>query len=103
MSVFKGGSTVPVKFQLKNASDTPVQSSISPVWLTPQRGAPMSASIDESTYSDLAISGTTFRWDSVTQQYVYNWSTKGLVTGYWYKISVSLDDGTMRSVVVGLR
>jgi hypothetical protein len=103
MSVFKGGGTVPVKFQLKNMSGTPVQSQTLPLWLTPQKGASMSAAVDESTYSDPATSGTTFKWDAASQQYIYNWSTKGLATGYWYRIYVKLEDGTMQSVVVGIR
>jgi hypothetical protein len=103
MSVFKGGSTVPVKFQLKDANGVSVKASTSPTWLTPQRGAVMSVSIDEVTYSYPATSGTTFTWDNTSQQYVYNWSTKGLTTGYWYRIYVKLEDGAIRSVVVGIR
>jgi hypothetical protein len=103
MSVFKGGSTIPVKFQLKNANGISVQASSSPLWITPQRGAVMSASVDESTYSDPATSGTTFKWDSASQQYIYNWSTKGFLAGYWYRITAKLGDGTLQSVVVGLR
>ena len=94
---------MPVKFQLKNASGTPVQASVAPVWLSPQRGSAMSASIDESIYTAPATSGNRFKWDSILQQYVYNWNTKGLSAGYWYKIIVQLDDGTMQSVVVGLK
>jgi hypothetical protein len=41
-SVFKAGSTIPVKFQLKNAAGTAVQSATAPVWLTPVLGAKMS-------------------------------------------------------------
>ena len=94
---------MPVKFQLKNASGTPVQATNAPLWLSPQKGGAMSASVDESVYSDPASSGNTFKWDSNSQQYHYNWSTKGLSAGYWYKIFVRLDDGTIQSVVVGLR
>jgi pimeloyl-ACP methyl ester carboxylesterase len=103
MSVFKGGSTIPVKFQIKNASNVPVQASTVPLWLTPQKLSPMSASIDEFTYSDPATSGTTFRWDSMSRQYIYNWSTRGLTTGYWYRIYAKLEDGTIQSVVMGIR
>jgi pimeloyl-ACP methyl ester carboxylesterase len=103
MSVFRGGSTVPVKFQLKNTSGTSVQAFTAPIWLTPQKGSVMSASIDESTYSDPATSGTIFKWDSTSQQYIYNWSTKGLTVGYWYRIYVKLEGGTVQSVVVGVR
>lgn len=92
-----------MKFQLKNADGTPVQSTTLPVWLTPQRGTPTSASVDESAYSDPATSGTIFKWDATSQQYIYNWSTKGLAIGYWYRIYVKLDDNMTQSVVVGLR
>ncbi len=47
--------------------------------------------------------GTTFKWDASSQQYSYNWSTKGFTPGYWYRIFAKLDDGTVRSVVVGVR
>jgi hypothetical protein len=63
----------------------------------------MSATVGESSYADSGTSGTTFRWDSVAQQYIYNWSTKGLAAGYWYRISAKLDDGTVQSVVMGIR
>ena len=101
MSVFKGGSTFPVKFQLKNASGTSVQAIIAPLWLTPQKLSPMNAPVGEPTYSDPATSGTTYKWDGT--QYHYNWSTKGLQVGYWYRIYAKLEDGTIQSVVVGIR
>ncbi len=102
-SVFKGGSTIPIKFQLKNLDGVIVQASSTPVWLTPQKGSKMSASIDESTYNSQASTGTEFRWDTTSQQYIYNWSTKGLAFGYWYKLSMKLDDGNVYSVTVGLK
>src|SRR3989344_4213429 len=101
LSVFKAGSTVPVKLQLKKADRTVVQAKILPLWLPPQKGAAMSASVDESVYSDPGTNGSTFKWDGA--QYSYNWSTKGLSAGYWYKIFVKLDDGTIQSVVIGLK
>jgi hypothetical protein len=103
LSVFKSGSTVPVKFQLKKYDGTIVQAKELPVWLTPQKGSTMSASVDESVYSDPGTSGNVFKWDSTSQQYVYNWSTKGLSSGYWYKIYVKLDDGNTYSVTIGLK
>ncbi len=103
LSVFKAGSTVPVKFQLKNAYGVVIPANALPLWLTPQKGTKMTAPIDESVYTTTATNGNTFRWDSSSQQYIYNWSTKGLVAGYWYKISVKLDDGNTYSVTIGLR
>jgi hypothetical protein len=101
-SVFKGGSTVPVKFQIKKSDGTPIQANVLPTFSF-QKGNIMSASVDESTYSDTATVGITFRWDGTSQQYIYNWSTKGITSGYWYKLSAKLDDGKTYSVVVGLR
>ena len=103
LSVFKGGSTIPVKFQLKDAFGTIVQASTTPVWLAPQKGGVLTASIGESVYSDSGTSGNMFKWDSESQEYHYNWKTKGFATGFWYKLSVKLDDGNVYSVVVGLR
>jgi pimeloyl-ACP methyl ester carboxylesterase len=102
-SVFKGSSTVPVKFQLKNTIGTPVQSVVAPVWITPVEISPMSAAVDESVYTIAGTSGSAYRWDSTNQQYIYNWSTKGLTAGRLYRIYTQLDDGKVYSVVVGLR
>ncbi|MCI0557688.1 MAG: PxKF domain-containing protein, partial [Nitrososphaera sp.] len=102
-SIFKAGSTVPVKFQLKNWDGAVVQASTSPVWTTPKREDAMNASATELSTSVSATSGSTYRWDDANQQYIYNWSTKGLSAGYWYRVYAKLDDGNTYSVVVGLR
>jgi len=102
-SVFKAGSTVPVKFQLKNAGGSILQAAVEPEWIDPEQVGPMSAVVGESTYSDLASAGNSYKWDSIAQQYVYNWNTKGLAPGYWYRIFAQLDDGTIKSVTIGLR
>lgn len=103
-SVFKAGSTVPVKFQLKSADGAPVQTNgAAPTWLSPQLGGPTSATIDESVYADQATSGTSFRWDGASQQYIYNWSTRGNKAGFYYRVGVTLDDGQTYTVNIGLR
>jgi hypothetical protein len=102
-SVFKGGSTIPVKFQLMRADGSIVQTNSAPLWLTPQKGAATSLGVDENVYSDSASSGTTYRWDSTAQQYIYNASTKGMATGYFWRLYVQLDDGQTYSVDVALR
>lgn len=102
-SVFKAGSTVPVKFQLEKADGSIVQAANLPLWLPPQQLALMSAGVGESIYSDAESTGASYKWDSTDQQYLYNWSTKGLAAGYWYRVFAKLDDGTIGSVVIGLR
>ena len=99
----KGGSTVPAKLQLKKADGTVAQANTDPQWLTPLKGSATSAPVDETVYSDTATSGATYRWDSTAQQYIYNWSTKGTATGYYYRVGVTLDDGQTYYVNIGLR
>jgi hypothetical protein len=101
VSIFKGGSTVPTKFQLKKADGTAVQANSLPQWLTPVKGSPTIAAVDEIVYSDTATPGGTYRWTD--SQYMYNWSTKGSSTGYYYRIGVMLDDGQTYYVNIGLR
>jgi len=103
ISVFKSGSTVPVKFQIKNDGEAIVQTAIAPQWSTPEQLGPMSSPIGEVAYSSTETAGTTYKWDETSQQHTYNWSTKGFALGYWYRISVQLDDGNIYQVIVGLK
>jgi hypothetical protein len=99
--VFKAGSTVPVKFQLKNSAGVVVSSSAAPVWLTPVKGSAMTAAVDESVYAVSADSGSVFRFDATAKQYIYNWKT-GSGGNYW-RIGVLLEDGQTYFVNIGLR
>jgi hypothetical protein len=101
ISVFKAGSTVPVKFQLKNAAGTLVQAATAPSWLTPVKGSAMSMPVDESAYTASGDSGSTYRYDSTAAQYIYNWKT-GTGGNFW-RIGVKLDDGQTYYVNIGLR
>jgi hypothetical protein len=102
-SVFKGGSTIPVKFQLRNSAGAPIQSATLPQWVVPKQGSLTTLGVDEELYTDPSTSGSTFRWDATAQQYIYNWGTKGVKIGYFWKIGVKLDDGNTYIVDVALR
>jgi hypothetical protein len=102
ISIFKGGSTIPVKFQLKDANGNVVQSASLPIWLTPQKGSATSSMVGESLYSDPSTSGSNYRYDG-SGKYIYNWSTKGFTSGYYWRIGVKLDDGQTYYVIIGLR
>ena len=101
-SIFKAGSTVPVKFQLRNASGGLVQTATAPAWTTPVKGSSMTAPVDESVYTVASDSGSTFRYDAAAQQYIYNWKTGNAGGNYW-RIGVTLDDGQTYYVNIGLR
>lgn len=100
-SVFKAGSTVPVKLQLKDAAGNILTSNVPIIWSTPQQVAAMISPVDELYYSDPITSDNTFDWAG--DHYKYNWGTKGKTPGYWYRIYATLPDGSVRSVVIGLR
>ena len=103
MSIFKGGSTVPIKFQLKDFDGNIVQATRLPLWFNPLMRGKTTSAIDETAYANPATIGNEFRWDSLARQYIYNWSTKGSAIGYFYRISASLEDGTNPYVDIGLR
>lgn len=102
-SIFKGGSTIPVKFQLKDYSGNFVQAPNLPEWVSPLKGGLTTAAIDESIYFEPETSGSNFRYDSETKQYIFNWGTKGFVPGYFWRIGAKLGDGTVQTVNIGLR
>ncbi|QNN53140.1 PxKF domain-containing protein [Nocardioides mesophilus] len=101
-SVFKAGSTVPAKFQLKRADGSVVQATVAPVWLTPLKGSAMSVPVDETVYTVSVDSGSSYRYDATAQQYIYNWKTPS-TGGNYYRIGVRFDDGQTYYVNIGLR
>ena len=102
-SVVKAGSTLPVKFQLRDGAGNLIQARTAPQWLVPVRGGLTTAAVNESTGADPGTADGTFRWDATAQQYIYNWQTKGLLASYTYKIGVRLDDGQAFFVTIGLK
>jgi hypothetical protein len=100
-SVFKAGSTVPVKFQLKRADGVVVRAERLPVWEAPAKGGPTTAPVDESVYAAASDSDASYRWDG--QKYQYNWATSRAAEGYYHRIGVSLDDGQTYFANIGLR
>ncbi len=100
-SVFKAGQTIPLKFQLKNASGTVIQAGSAPKWLAPVKGSSTSAAVNKSAYAPSADSGSTYRWDGT--QYIYNWNTSSSQAGSYWRVGVSLDDGQTYYVNIGLR
>ncbi len=100
-SVFKAGQTIPLKFQLKNASGTVMQAGTAPKWLAPVKGSSTSAAVNEPAYAPSTDSGSTYRWDGT--QYIYNWNTSSSQAGSYWRVGVTLDDGQTYYVNIGLR
>ena len=99
-AVFRAGTAVPVRVQLKTAAGTPVQGgapSFVPAvraWLTllPVNNPPGAG----------GASATPFRWDPTTRTWEYLWDTRGMARGYLYRIGATLDDGRTYYAYIGL-
>jgi large repetitive protein len=100
-SVFNAGQTIPMKFQLKNATGTVIQAGTAPTWMAPVKGSSTSAAVNESAYTASATTGTTYSWDGA--QYRYNWKTDKAQAGSYWRVGVTLDDGMTYFVNIGLR
>ena len=100
-SVFKSGSTVPAKFRITDANGNVVQTNSPPVWVTPVKGSATTAPVDESIYSDPAMSGSVFSW--MNGHYQFNWGSPKNGAGHYWRIGVKLDDNTIQAVNIGLR
>ena len=100
-SIFKAGSTVPVKLGLSKADGSVVQPASAPKWITPVKGAAMSAPVDEALYGAVADSGSTYRLEG--DKWQYNWGTPKAGAGSYWRIGVTLDDGQTYSVNIGLK
>jgi hypothetical protein len=100
-SIFKAGSTVPVKLELRQADGTVIRPATAPSWIAPVKGGATSAPVDESLYPAIADSGSAFRLEG--GQWQYNWSTPKSGAGYYWRIGAKLDDGQTYYVNIGLR
>lgn len=98
--IFKQGSTVPVKFPLTDVNGAPVATAIAELTLQMlSGGAPVGTPIDATPPGNASV-GSRFEYDG--NHYRYNLSTKPLAVGAW-QIQVHLDDGTVHTVVIGLK
>jgi hypothetical protein len=113
-SVFKQGSTIPIKFQLLDANGNPVPASLAAsiasscsATVTMSYVTTGSSPVDETVSSDTANTGTCFRYDSTSNQFIFNMSTKPYRTNSTYQIGAKIVGGaatvSQGSVQVGLR
>jgi lysophospholipase L1-like esterase len=100
-SIFKLGSTVPVKFSLTDASGAVQSGAVANLTI-----AKVTNEIDgtyvEATSTSAATTGTLFRYDATAQQYIFNLGTKELSKGTW-NLKVTLDDGNSYTQRISLK
>jgi hypothetical protein len=99
-SVFKAGNTVPVKFQLTEASAAITDAIALLSYSRVINGVP-GAPVDAVSTSG-ATTGSLFRYDWISHQYIFNWNTKGLPAGL-YQLQIDLGDGVSRLAELTLK
>ena len=99
-SIFKLGSTVPVKFQLTGAS-AGITDLAARLYLQ-RTGSAATGSVVEAISTSNATTGNLFRYDATSGQYVFNLSTKTLSTGT-YQLRIDLGDGVTRVVNISVK
>jgi len=99
-SIFKLGSTIPVKFKLTGAS-AGITNLVAHLTVA-KVSSSVTGSCVEATATGGANSGDTFRYDAAAKQYVFNLSTKVLSAGTW-SLRADLGDGVNHSIKVSLR
>jgi len=112
-SVVKGGSTVPVKFQITDPSGNLLSDSAAQT-IADQCTAKISygfvsstvGAANESTDNTTPTAGACFRYDAAADQFIYNLSTKSMAVGTWtIRATATLPDGSLitHEVNVGIR
>jgi len=101
-SIFKQGSTVPVKFRLTGDSASTTNASAKLYVSKVANG--VVGKETEATSTAAADTGNTFRHDSTSKQYNFNLSTKGTswTTGT-YRLRIDLGDGAKHTVYITLK
>jgi hypothetical protein len=101
-SVFKQGSTVPIKFRVCDANGVSVGTAGVVVsfqlYATQAAATPTVNEVVDATTPDAA-----FRWDPTAQQWIFNLSTKALANNTKYFYRIKLNDGTVIEFSFGLK
>ncbi len=102
-SVFKQGSTIPLKFKVYDNNNTSVGA---PPDVVSSFNLNMWSSGTVSEVNEPTVSttpDTAFRWSATDQQWIFNLSTKSLVKGQTYQGTIKLVDGSEIIFRFGLR
>jgi beta-galactosidase len=94
---FKQGSTVPVKFQLKDANGVYVTNAAVKLYVAKVTNGAVEDEI--AAVSTSAPSGNNFKYDSTSNQYIFNLSTKDLLAGT-FQLRIDLGDGSNNVVQI---
>lgn len=100
-SIFKSGSTVPVKFRIADANGNYVSTALAN--LTYQKITDdILGTFEEPISTSQANEGNIFRYDSTDNLYIFNLGTRDMAKGT-YQLYINLDDGTVHPVRISIK
>lgn len=99
--LFKAGSTIPVKFNLKDSTGAYVSTASATLSYAKTTDTDIETYVDAVSTS-AANTGNAFRYDSITNQYIFNMSTKGLTPGT-YQLAIKLNDTKVYTLKIILK
>ena len=91
LNTVKGGSTVPLKFNVLIGGANQTSTSVVKLFLQTKVNCDSSATIDEIEI--VSTGGTSLRYDASGGQFIQNWQTPK-TAGFCYKATVTMQDGT---------
>lgn len=100
-SIFKGGRSVPVKFQLTDATGGYVTDAVAHLYYAKTSDG-VTGTEEEAPSTSSATEGNQFRYDATNNQYIFNLDIKTLTEGTW-QIRAELDDGTSQYATFSVR
>jgi hypothetical protein len=99
-NVVKGGSTVPLKFEVFAGTNELTATSIVKSFVQTKIACSTSAAIDEIELT--TTGGTSLRYDTTAGQFIQNWQTPKLA-GSCYKVTMTTQDGSSLSAFFKLK
>jgi len=100
--LFRLKSIIPLRFQLTDAHDAPVSDAVATLSLQKMTNGTVSGTAIDATGPGHADTGNLFHYLSGAATYEYELDTAPLSRGTW-QIQVHLNDGSVHTIVVGLK
>ena len=103
LNTVKGGSTVPLKFEVfAGSSELASASTIAATFKAQPINCSSAAALPEDAIEVLATGGTSLRYDTTGGQFIQNWQTPK-TAGVCYKVTMTTLDGSTLSALFKLK
>ncbi|HXH27922.1 MAG TPA: MopE-related protein [Candidatus Polarisedimenticolia bacterium] len=101
--VFRHGSTIPLKFRLTDCAGGVIDDALATVSVYFYASGVIGSQMEDPGSPGEANTGTLYRFDPDSGQYIYNLSTRPLASSTSYLIRTTLEDGSTYDVIISIR